>query len=328
MGGNEPMYTRANTDWFARCRYGLAVHWTAQTAPLRGAALGFQDAVAQFDMSAFIDGVLASGADYVLFTVTHALHMLPCPHPVVDSILPGRTSKRDLIAELALRLNTYGKRLLLYYNHSCNNGEDPEWEDALGYHTPPAGQFMDRLVEIIEWMGEFYGSLVSAWWFDSAYSLDPRGPHNSFTSTAGPFDVPRAAITAAAKAGEHKRLVTYNAGVNETFLYTEHQDYWAGEMVDLDHPPQQRYLSNGLQWHGWTCLEDRRWVHSQADTDFSPPLYTDEELLAFLRLCVQHQAPMTFNVSIAQDGTMAERSIAQLGRIGEALRRTADRPTS
>jgi len=40
-------YQRANTDWLAKCRYGIAVHWTAQTVPRH------------------------AGAEYILFTATH-----------------------------------------------------------------------------------------------------------------------------------------------------------------------------------------------------------------------------------------------------------------
>jgi hypothetical protein len=103
----------------------------------------------------------------------------------------------------------------------------------------------------------------------------------------------------AAKLGYPARLVTYNAGVNETFLYTTHQDYWAGELVDLKHPPTGHYhLSNGLQWFGWTCLEDRAWVHHRLDTKIPNPLYSDDEIVRFVRTCNSHQAPMTFNVGI------------------------------
>lgn len=116
--------------------------------------------------------------------------------------------------------------------------------------------------------------------------------------------------------------MTYNAGVNETFLYTTHQDYWAGELVDLKHPPTTRYhLANGLQWFGWTCLEDRAWVHHRLDTETPKPLYSDEEIVSFVRTCNSHQAPMTFNVGIYQDGTMAEASVEQLHRVDVALGR-------
>ena len=78
-------YDRANTGWLARCRYGLSVHWTAQTLPRRGEPVRFQEAVERFDLERFAVGVAEAGADYVIFTVTHALQMLPMPHPASAS---------------------------------------------------------------------------------------------------------------------------------------------------------------------------------------------------------------------------------------------------
>ena len=171
----------------------------------------------------------------------------------------------------------------------------------------------------MSWMGDRYWDKIKAWWFDSPYSLDPRGPHNSVSTDMTGFQFPWERFTVAAKVGHPARLVTYNAGVNKTFLYTTHQDYWAGEMVNLKTPPKDRYLDNGLQWFGWTCLEDRRWVHTKLDTPILSPLYTDEQVIAFVRQCNKHMAPMTFNVGIYQDGTMAPESVEQLHRLHRAV---------
>ena len=48
-------YQRANTDWLAKCRFGIGVHWTAQTVPRRGSAFSFQRAVEAFDLLKFMD---------------------------------------------------------------------------------------------------------------------------------------------------------------------------------------------------------------------------------------------------------------------------------
>ncbi len=48
-------YTRANTDWLAKCRYGIGVHWTAQTVPRKGRPLPFQKAVDAFDVKRFVE---------------------------------------------------------------------------------------------------------------------------------------------------------------------------------------------------------------------------------------------------------------------------------
>lgn len=317
-------YQRANTDWLASCTVGIGVHWTAQTTPREGAARPFGEAVARFRLDEFLNAVESSGADYVIFTATHALQMLPCPHPIVDSILLGRTAERDLLGELAQGLEALGKKLIVYYNHSCNQGEDPAWEQAVGYHGQSKNTFAENVCAIVNWMGERYGHLIRAWWFDSSYSLDPRGPHNFVTTDLGGFQFPWEDMTAAAKAGYPERLVTYNAGVGETFLYTEDQDYWAGELVNLNTPPSGRFLENGLQWHGWTCLDDRRWVYKNNSGVPDPPLYSDDEILAFLSVCRRHQAPMCFNVIAFQDGSLFEDSVHQLGRITREFKSNAE----
>jgi len=79
-------------------------------------------------------------------------------------------------------------------------------------------------------------------------------------------------------------------------------------------------MPNGLQWSGWTCLDFRGWIHTKRNTEIPKPLYSDEEIIAFVRTCNAHQAPMTFNVGVYQDGTMAEASVEQLRRLGASLR--------
>jgi len=323
--GGEPEkagpYKRANTDWLASCRYGVGVHWTAQTAPRQGSPLPFQKAVDAFDVKKFVERLTYAGADYLLFTAAHAKQMLPAPHPLIDRILPGRTCQRDLIAELADVLAAKGMPLLVYYNHSCNGRDDPEWRKAVGYDGQDKNVLARNLLGIVGWMGERYKDKIKAWWFDSPYSLDRRGPHNSVTTDMTGFQFPWEQFTVAAKLGSPGRLVAYNPGVAHTFLYTTHQDYWSGELVNLQSPAKSRYLANGLQWFGWTCLEDRAWVHHRANTEIPKPLYPDEEMISYVRACNSHQAPMTFNVGIYQDGMMAPASVEQLHRLGRALGR-------
>ena len=319
---NLMTYHRANTDWLAACRLGLSVHWTAKSAPRHGAACNFQAAVERFRLDDFLAAVDRSGVDYVIFTATHALQLVPCPHPVVAGILPGRTAKRDLLGELAQGLAARGKKLIVYYNHSCNQADDPPWERAVGYHDPTKDRFANNILSVVRWLGERYGQLIRGWWFDSSYSLDVRGPGNSVSTDMTGFAFPWERLTVAAKAGHADRLVTYNAGYN-MFLYTEHQDYWAGEMTDLNTPPTGRYLPSGIQWHGWTCLDDRNWVYSDNSRPPHPPLYTDAEILTFVSKCRQQQAPMCFNVVVYQDGTLLEESVQQLHRITTAIGATS-----
>jgi alpha-L-fucosidase len=312
-------YVRANTDWLAECRYGVGVHWTAQTVPRKGPAVQFHKAVDSFDVKKFVDTVVYAGADYVLFTATHAVQMLPAPNPAIDGISPGRTCTRDLLKELADRLATKGVHFLVYYNHSCNSKDDPPWENVVGYHDKDKGRLVENLCDIVGWMSKHYGESVKAWWFDSPYSLDIRGPYNSVTTDMTGFQFPWERFTRIAKQGYAERLVTYNPGIHKTFLYTTHQDYWAGEMANLKNPARSRYLDNGLQWFGWTCLDDRRWVHRRLDTPIPEPRYPVEEIVNYVRACNSVKAPMTFNVGVYQDGTMAPKSVEQLRLVGKKL---------
>jgi hypothetical protein len=49
-------------------------------------------------------------------------------------------------------------------------------------------------------------------------------------------------------------------------------------------------------------------------------MYTDEQVIDFVRTYNKHMAPMTFNVGIYQDETMATESVEQLHRLHLALR--------
>ena len=33
---SDASYQRTNTDWLAKCRFGIGIHWTAQTVPRSG----------------------------------------------------------------------------------------------------------------------------------------------------------------------------------------------------------------------------------------------------------------------------------------------------
>ncbi len=306
------IYQPADTEWFARCSFGIAAHWTAHTCPASGRKLAFADAVDRFDVDRFLGSIRDCGADYVLFTVTHALQMLPAPSALLDRLLPGRTSQRDLLAELADGCSARRLKLLLYYNHSCNSADDPAWEQAVGYHAPNKQTLADNLCALLAELGERYGSRVAAWWFDSAYSLDASGPANSVTTDLCGFRFPWADFAAAAKRGHPARLVTFNPGMQaheRMFKYTEHQDYLAGEVNELQDAPAARWAPNGLQNHRWVCLDNREWVHARADTPLLPPRYTTPEIAAYLRAARAAQTPVTFNMDVDQTGLLSPASL-------------------
>ncbi|MCU0750553.1 MAG: alpha-L-fucosidase, partial [Akkermansiaceae bacterium] len=105
---------RADPTWFQNARYGMMVHWTKQSVPLQGDQKSYEQAVAEFDVEKFADTMQSTGAGFVVFTTSHAFQYFPGPNKALDAILPGRTTQRDLPADLSAALEKRGMKLFLY----------------------------------------------------------------------------------------------------------------------------------------------------------------------------------------------------------------------
>jgi hypothetical protein len=306
-------YRQADTSWLAACRFGVSTHWTAQSQPV-GADdwVPFEEAVSHFSASNYVDRIAEAGAQYVIFTSTHALQMLAAPSQAIDRIAPGRTTKRDLLGELADACKTRGLHFILYYNHSCNSGDDPAWEHALGYHAPDKSVLARNLMGIVRELGARYGARVEAWWFDSCYSLDPRGVYDSVTTDLHGFQFPWEEWTAAAKTGYDARLVTLSAGMLSHFMYSTHQDYEGGEANELVGVPSSRFTPDHLQGHRWVCLDNPDWVHSRVKTPLAAPRYRLDQVTDYVRTCNRSSVPVTFNIDIDRTGQLSTESLRLL----------------
>lgn len=315
-------YRQADTTWFANCRFGISTHWTAQSMPV-GADdwVPFEQAVESFSPARYADQIAGAGADYVIFTSAHALQMLPAPCAAIDRVAPGRTTTRDLIGELADACHARGLHFILYYNHSCNHGDDPAWEYAVGYHERDKSRFIANLLAILRELGGRYGSKVEAWWFDSCASLDPRDKYgwDKLTSGYRDFLFPWDDWVSAAKTGFDNRLVTLSAGMLRHYLYSTHQDYEGGEVNQLESPASARFDTDHLQAHRWVCLDNPGWVHAKVMTPLAPPRYAPERLVDYIQICNQVKVPVTFNLDIDRTGLISPESLAVLHTAKQAL---------
>src|SRR6267143_4871089 len=111
----EARRSRASTEWLSKAGYGLMFHWTSQSIGRDGTIKPFAQAVADFPLDRFVEIVAATGAGYVLFTVGHAQPYCPAPLSSWEKYFPDRTTKRDLIAEMAQALNAKGIKLMCYF---------------------------------------------------------------------------------------------------------------------------------------------------------------------------------------------------------------------
>jgi len=308
-------YTRADASWFANCRFGISTHWTAQSKTVGADGwLPFEEAVNRFSPEHYVDQIAGAGAEYVIFTSTHALQMLAAPCTAIDRVAPGRTTKRDLIGELADACHKRGLHFILYYNHSCNHGDDPDWEYAVGYHERDKSRLIGNLLSILRELGTRYGRRVDAWWFDSCGSLDPNDMHDwdHVTSAFRDYTFPWEEWVTAAKAGFSERLVTLSPGMLRHHMYSTHQDYEAGEANQPVAVPAVQFTIDHLQGHRWVCIDNPRWVHSTVVTPLADPIYPKERIVDYVRSCNSVKVPVTFNVDVDRTGLLSPESLTLL----------------
>jgi hypothetical protein len=309
-------YHQADTSWLANCSFGVSSHWTASSQPVgEDDWVPFEDAVSRFDVSRYVDRIADAGAQYIIFTTTHAKQMLPAPCAAIDRIAPGRTTKRDLLQDLADACHSRQLRFIGYYNHSCNHGDDPDWEYAVGYHAKDKSRLVSNLTGILSELGTRYGSKLDAWWFDSCPALDPRGVYDAVSTDMHGFQFPWEEWTAAAKAGYDARLVTLSSAMLTHFLYSTHQDYEAGEANDLVAVPSSQFTPDHLQAHRWVCLDNPEWIHYRVMTPLAPPRFRLDSVAQYVSTCNKSKVPVTFNIDTDRTGLMSQESLALLHKV-------------
>ena len=306
-------------SWMKRS-IGVSFHWTSNTTEADGSRGSYREAVDAFDADHFVSALRDAGAGHCIFTLTHAKQYLAFPNEPLEALLPGRTVERDLIGEITDGLSASGIRLIAYYNHSCNGDDDPEWKKACGYADGIHGdldRFADNICRIVSHTAQRYGKKLAGWWFDSAYSVDPRGPYNTITCEMGSWRFPWDRLVDAAKAGCGECAVSVNAGIGQHYLYTPRQEYYAGETVNLDEAFPQTG-PNGMCDHRWICLDNPAWVFS-GPRAFADPRFSDEEVLAFVRGNLEQGRMTTFNLEIDRSGYINPKSLSQFDRIRSRL---------
>lgn len=98
--------------------------------------------------------------------------LFPCSDTIHRFHLPGRTTKRDLVAELSDALGKYGIRLILYYH--VGHG-DKEWWDKQHYTRNNAGDLFTNVEKIVSEISQRYGNRLAGLWMDDGIGYYPNG---------------------------------------------------------------------------------------------------------------------------------------------------------
>ena len=300
---------RASTDWFVKAGYGAMFHWTDFSQPRDGIKKPYPEAVSAFDVDAFARLIEEMGAAYIIFTVNHAHPHCPAPIKAWEAIHPGMTTQRDLIGEIADALQKRGIKLLLYINSPVLTKLDHIGANGSHELTYSEEQFTEIHKNVLSEIGSRYRDKLAGYWFDSWYQ-----------SLAAYPDVPIEAIFRYCKVGNPGRITAFNFWIFP--VLTPWQDYWAGEFDALQNPFESRSIQKGagtgFQAHGMLSTLPS-WVHSQTGP-IPPPQFSTEDLIAFVKANIEHQAVTTINIGIYQDGTIEQSSLDMMRQLRSAIR--------
>ena len=291
---------RASTEWMVKAGYGLMFHWTSQSVNPDGAIKPYEQAVNEFDVTRFVNQVEETGAGYVIFTIGHAEQYCPAPINSWETCHPGKTTKRDLIGEIADALDKKGIRLICYL-HSYGTARLKEKNNQDFYKT---------LKGILTEFGNRYQKKISGYWFDCWYQIFEKYP-----------EIPFEDFYKTTKTGNKDRVICLNSWIYPSV--SPWQDYWAGETASPIPPPENGLLKDG-------CVTDLRyqvllvmepyWV--QEKSEMPDPRFSADELSAYIRNCSANGGAVTINMGVYQDGTVGEKALQVMKEVKNQIRKS------
>jgi hypothetical protein len=320
---NEATAAHHRADWMSKGSFGLMVHYLISPAgntPAEKTA-DFNRTVEAFDVPRFVQQFNSTGADWLIFTIGQNTSYYNSPNSFLDAKLPGHTSRRDLVGEIAARLKASGKRFIAYM--PAELAAPADLHEVFGWRTddPKQAAFQPNYQAFVRAFSLQYGANCDGWWFDGCYEW------SVFPSKYLDF----AGYIAAARAGNPSAITAFNDGAfctGKVKPVTPLEDYHAGEIHTLvngqvalgwwqNNPkpylPDSRFVE-GVQWHGLLPV----------DSTFCGPAlpdqhYDDATLVKLLRAVKSVGGAMTFNLPIGIGGAIPETSVAQMQRIGRAI---------
>lgn len=312
----EAAALRSSTQWMVNAKYGLMFTWNEATFPRTGPRKSFEEATRDFDVNAFADMVANTGAGFIVLTTSWSSYYFPAPIKSWEGLVPGHTTSRDLIADLADALAKRHIKLMLYY-HAGRSKDD--WWSRAEVRAMDKDAYFKAWEEQIREIGLRYGDKLAGWWFDDAVAF------------YYPMQAPWRAMTDAAKAGYAGRVIGYNAWILPKA--TDLQDYACGEGDFPDRLTPENdaelpvggsgiYLSGpqkGLQATMTLTNEGTDWGHVTKDAEVPAPRYTNAQMIEYIRQAMARRDVPVINLEVYQDGSASQKAIDEFKAIKAAV---------
>jgi hypothetical protein len=298
-------------SWFSNAKYGLMLQYGPWGFPKTGDHKSLEDFANGFDVPKFVDMVKATGASYVIWSITWYGNQVIAPIRAVDSMDgPGHTSTRDVLGEIAAALHSKGIRLFFYYLHYMPKMSATWPPDFHLTGTGDRSAYFTNFCAIVGEIGARYGDNLDGWFFDDACNFYPA-----------PFE----RLGAAARTGNPNRLISWNAWVAARF--TEFQDVWMGEGSHGEtqfgnSPPGGNGVftdgpQKGLIGQGMFTLGDDWGIHKANQP--IPTRVTLDQLKSWVANASAHGRPLSLDMEMWEDQTTSQTTMDLLTALNSAL---------
>ena len=303
----------SKAEWMAG-NYGIMVHYLPTTAPRSGEKQTDYNLMAdRFDVERFVGQMKELSANWVIFPFGQNSGFFWSANEVMEKYCPGCCSRRDLVMELAEALHREGIRFIAYLPTEMDS-QVPFMRDAFSWGDgADKSEFMEKCYAWVRAYAEKFGKLMDGWWFDGCYNAAEKPWLRTRNWDNTRFD--RERWLDAVKAGNPDRVFAMCTGANLMGWVFEEEEYLAGESSGDKEP--WAYEENSKQWHALFWL-DCAWMHTETG-EMEPPKFSNEYLSAYVSGCLKKKGSITMNIGIYEDGTMAERTLAQVKKVKERV---------
>lgn len=165
-------------NWFLTSKYAIYVTWAFEGS--KGACGCYPDGslprsidemAEKFNLKKFADDCVEFGVQYVNFTAYHAHMNVLFPSKVLDKYIPGHTSSKDFIRELADELHIRGIKLQLYIHATIGDSMTEDERAALGWYDKYNGYkvWNDFINEFFNELCSRYGEDIDSYYIDMVF---------------------------------------------------------------------------------------------------------------------------------------------------------------
>jgi hypothetical protein len=317
---------RASTAWLSKLPYGLMFQYGAWGYPNNvGSAKSLNQQAADFNVPAFVNMVKQSGASYVIWSISWWTYHLDTPLTSPNAIVtaaggptsPGLTATTDLIGNLAGALHAQGIRFMLYYHTGDEDGDWWPYQDfprsfsATG--TGDRSTFFANWQRVVAEIGNRYGTNLDGFLFDDGTIYYPAT-----------FE----AFEASARSGNPNRLISWNGSVIGGLRYTDFQDLNFGEQSQGQATTGSApvggngiYTSGpdvGLLQHSMFTMDGDWGVHTQGGNKIATNIESNESL-GWVASASSRGVPLSFDLMMYEDGTVADSDLAILNDVRQSV---------